>query len=94
MKEDPTRYSVFSYSWFFGAFVMHLIITLALAGIAFVTGMGSFTHDVSFAMGVWKVVLMIWTPLAVASGGSLSLAILWSVFVGIAIGLIAPRFRK
>ncbi len=94
MREDPTRYSVFSYSWFFGVFVMHLIITVILAGLAFATGMGSFTHDVGFAMGVWKAVLMIWTPLAVASGGNLLLAILWSVLVGIAIGFIAPRFRK
>lgn len=94
MKDDPTHYSVFSYNWFIVVFLLHLTITGILGGLAFTTGMGSFTHDVGFAMGVWKVVLWIWTPLAVAYGGSPLHAIIWSFVVGIAAGFIAPRLRK
>lgn len=94
MRYDPTHYSVFSYNWFFVVFLLHLIITAILGGLAFTTGMGSFTHDVGFAMSVWKVVLWIWTPLAVAYGGSPLHAIIWSLIVGIVVGFIAPRLRK
>jgi hypothetical protein len=52
MREDPTHYSVFSYNWFFVSFLLHLIISAVLGGLAFTTGMGSFTHDVEFAMTV------------------------------------------
>lgn len=94
MRDDPTHCSVFSYNWFFVAFLLHLIITAALGGMTFVTGMGSFTDAVGFAMSVWKVVLWIWTPLAMAYDGSPLHAIVWSLLVGAAIGFAAPRVRR
>lgn len=94
MRDDPTHYSVFSFNWSFVAFLLHLIVTAILGGLAFAAGMGSFTQDVGFSASVWKVVLWIWTPLAVAYGGSLLHAIIWSLLVGVAAGFIAPRFRK
>lgn len=94
MKDDPTRCSVFSFRWFVVSFSLHLILTAILGGLAFVTAMGSFTHDVGSAMTVWKAVLWVWTPLAVSYGGSTLYAIIWSLLIGIAVGFIARRHRK
>lgn len=94
MKEEPTSHSNFSRFWFLWGFMLHFLLTAILGGLAFLTGMMAFKRDVDFAMSIWEMFFGFWTPLAAAHHGDPLLAFVWSLFVGVVIGFIAPRMRK
>jgi len=104
---DPTKslgdLRRFSVAWSFAAALLHIVGTIVFVGMTFLTGMGSFTHDVSFDVALLRGVLWVWTPLAMGAWNPqdmshddklFGLALLWSCCVGIAAGFIIPLIRR
>ena len=78
------------------------MVTLALALLLFVGGMGSFTYGPGAGFHVTKVLMWIWSPLAMAAANGNSgigipaevVALLWSLIIGVLAGFIIPLFIK
>jgi hypothetical protein len=102
----PSR---FSSGWCVAAALLHFAATFALAGISFIVGMGAFTtstyeaQHIDSAIGFWRGVQWLWTPLAMAAwdprtsidtGLLVVLAFLWSCVIGILVGFFVPIFRR
>ncbi len=77
-------------------------MTLALALLLFVGGMGSFTYGPGAGFHVTRVLMWIWSPFVMAAANDNSgigmpaegVALLWSLIVGILGGFIIPLFIK
>jgi hypothetical protein len=103
MKADlQPRQPRFSPRVFLVVSVLHALNSALLGGLAFTTGMGAFTKNVSSEMAFFQVVGWLWTaPQMIALqhpngafglGGLFLITIVWSSMVGLAVGFIVPRF--
>jgi hypothetical protein len=101
-KRSPYIYR-FSVGWCFAAALGHIAGTVAIAGISFLVGMGSFTQDVSLELYFWRGVAWAWTPLAMSRWNPndyrtfdemVGLALVWSCCIGIAAGFVIPFFKR
>ena len=91
------RLGQFSLGWCFGVIFLHAAVTLALALLLFVGGMGSFTYGPGAGFHVTRVLMWIWSPFAMAAGNGdsgIGIALLWSLIVGVLAGFILPLFIK
>jgi hypothetical protein len=96
------RLGQFSLGWCVGVIFLHAAVTLALALLLFMSGMGSFTYGPGAGFRVTKVLMWIWSPFAMAAANgdsgigmpSEGVALLWSLIVGILGGLFIPLFIK
>jgi hypothetical protein len=91
------RLGQFSLGWWVGIIFLHAAVTLALALLLFVGGMGSFTYGPGAGFHVTKAVMWIWSPFAMAAGSGnsgIGIALLWSLIVGVLAGFILPLFIK
>ena len=91
------RLGQFSLGWCVGIIFLHAAVTLALALLLFVGGMGSFTYGPGAGFHVTKAVMRIWSPFAMAAdnvNNGIGIALLWSLIVGVLAGFIIPLFIK
>ena len=96
------RSGQFSLGWCVGIIFLHAAVTLALALLLFVGGMGSFTYGPGAGFHVTSALMWIWSPFAMAAANSNSgigisaegVALLWSLIVGVLAGFIIPLFVK
>jgi hypothetical protein len=96
------RLGQFSLGWCVGMTFLHAAVTLALALLLFVGGMGSFTYGPGAGFHVTEVLMWIWSPFAMTAANGNSgigmpaevVALLWSLIFGILGGFILPLFIK
>jgi hypothetical protein len=81
---------------------LHAAVTLALALLLFVGGMGSFTYGPGAGFHVTSALMWIWSPFAMAAANcnirigipAEGVALLWSLAVGVLAGFLIPLFIK
>jgi hypothetical protein len=93
----------FSHGWFLLATILHALITIALCGVRFDPGMGSFTFGEATDNIVLRIFQWIWTPIAMAVRNSATdptdglpafVGLLWSCAFGAVAALMAPHFCR
>jgi len=93
----------FSHGWFLLATILHALLTIALCGVKFDPGMGSFTFGEATDSIVLRILQWIWTPIAMAVRNSATnpadglpafVGLLWSCAFGAVAALMAPHFCR
>jgi hypothetical protein len=93
----------FSYGWFLLATIVHALLTIALCGLIFDPGMGSFTFGEATESTVLRILQWIWTPIAMAARNSAAnpadglpafLGLVWSCAFGTVAALLAPHLCR
>lgn len=93
----------FSHGWFLLATILHALLTIALCGIRFDPGMGSFTFGEATDNIVLRILQWMWTPIAMAIRNSATdpadglpafVGLLWSCAFGAVAALMAPHFLR
>ena len=89
----------FSIAWAVGAGLFHFVATFVLADLYSQAYKASFVEDTSFEMAIWRAVLWLWTPLAMAAGGLegadagllIGLVSGWACIIAAFVGFSAPH---
>ena len=93
----------FSHGWFLLATILHALLTMALCGVRFDPGMGSFTFGEATDNIVLRILQWIWTPIAMAVRNSATdpadglpafVGLPWSCAFGAVAALMAPHVCK
>lgn len=93
----------FAHGWFLLATILHALLTVALCGIRFDPGMGSFTFGEATDHFALRILQWIWTPIAMelhnsatdpADGLPAFIGLLWSCAFGAVAALMAPHLCR